>query len=70
MSLKDSKIALNLETTLSSAGVTNGGDLTVKDLGPQISWKMVFLIEYVCGLLAISKGKPVHFPAPIHRLDL
>ena len=27
-----------------------GKELFVKDLGPQISWKTVFLIEYVSGL--------------------
>lgn len=30
-----------------AAGVAEGGELVVKDLGPQISWTTVFVIEYV-----------------------
>lgn len=32
--------------TLESLNVRNGGKLFVKDLGPQIGWKTVFLAEY------------------------
>lgn len=28
-------------------GKLEGAELQIKDLGPQISWKTVFLIEYV-----------------------
>jgi len=39
--------ALDDLSTLSSLGITTDGELVVKDLGPQISWKIVFLTEYV-----------------------
>lgn len=42
ITLKDSKNTLNDEAKLVDAG-----ELLVKDLGPQISWKTVFLVEYV-----------------------
>jgi very-long-chain enoyl-CoA reductase len=29
----------------------DGAELAVKDLGPQISWRTVFLVEYVRALL-------------------
>jgi len=35
------------DVTLKDAGVEEGGELSVKDLGPQVSWKTVFLVEYV-----------------------
>ncbi|KOB73576.1 Synaptic glycoprotein sc2 [Operophtera brumata] len=38
--------ALKDEITLSSLNIVNGGTLYVNDLGPQISWKSVFLTEY------------------------
>jgi len=44
LSLKGSKAALADDVTLKD---TDGAELSVKDLGPQISWKVVFLIEYV-----------------------
>jgi hypothetical protein len=47
LSLKGSKAPLANDTTLKDAGVEDGGELCVKDLGPQISWKTVFMIEYV-----------------------
>ena len=28
-------------------GKVEGAELHVKDLGPQVSWRMVFLVEYV-----------------------
>lgn len=34
------------EDTLKSLNLESGGKLYVKDLGPQISWKNVFLTEY------------------------
>lgn len=34
------------EDTLKSLNIQDGGKLYVKDLGPQISWKGVFLAEY------------------------
>ncbi|KAG6369694.1 3-oxo-5-alpha-steroid 4-dehydrogenase-domain-containing protein [Boletus reticuloceps] len=51
ITLKDSKNVLNDEVTLVGAGVADGGELSVKDIGHQISWKTVFLIEYAGPLL-------------------
>lgn len=31
----------------------DGAEVTVKDLGPQIGWKTVFLIEYVRAALTV-----------------
>jgi very-long-chain enoyl-CoA reductase len=45
--LKGEKKALSDDTTLVDAGIVNGAELTIKDLGPQISWRTVFIIEYV-----------------------
>jgi len=60
ITLKDSKNTLNTEVKLADAGVVDGGELQVKDLGHQISWKTVFLVEYA-GPLVIH---PIlyHFP--------
>ncbi|KAF9238538.1 3-oxo-5-alpha-steroid 4-dehydrogenase-domain-containing protein [Melanogaster broomeanus] len=46
ITLKDSKNILQDELKLVDAGVVDGGELSVKDLGHQISWKTVFLVEY------------------------
>jgi very-long-chain enoyl-CoA reductase len=35
------------DKTLDDYGVKEGDSLFVKDLGPQISWRTVFLVEYV-----------------------
>ncbi|KAF9223328.1 hypothetical protein BS17DRAFT_734053 [Gyrodon lividus] len=60
ITLKDNKDVLHDEVKLVDAGVVDGGELSVKDLGHQISWKSVFLIEYA-GPLVIH---PIlyHFP--------
>ena len=47
LSLKGDKKALPDDATLASVGITDGGELVVKDLGPQISWRTVFMVEYV-----------------------
>lgn len=47
LTLKDDKKALQDEATLASLGLGDGAELAVKDLGPQISWTTVFVIEYV-----------------------
>jgi very-long-chain enoyl-CoA reductase len=60
---------------LKDAGVVEGGELSVKDLGPQVSWKTVFLVEYVSvsciswlSLIDTSSlGWPVDYP-PSHLL--
>jgi very-long-chain enoyl-CoA reductase len=37
----------------------DGWELQVKDLGPQVSWKMVFVVEYVSFLVTfLSLGYP------------
>ncbi|KAF8526283.1 3-oxo-5-alpha-steroid 4-dehydrogenase-domain-containing protein [Hysterangium stoloniferum] len=38
--------ALDDQATLVGLGIKSSGELVVKDLGPQISWKTVFLVEY------------------------
>lgn len=38
--------ALSDSDTLKNLSISNGGKLYLKDLGPQISWKGVFLVEY------------------------
>ena len=47
--MKGDKKALDDEVKISTVlGVKlEGAELQVKDLGPQISWRTVFLIEYV-----------------------
>ena len=40
--------------TLAAAGIADGGELEIKDLGPQVSWTTVFLIEYVCTCCVMS----------------
>src|SRR6267154_3900760 len=47
IALKDSRNLLADNVTLKDAGVVEGGELSVKDLGAQVSWKTVFLVEYV-----------------------
>lgn len=47
LTLKGDKKALSDEVTLQAAGISEDAELGVKDLGPQISWRTVFLVEYV-----------------------
>jgi very-long-chain enoyl-CoA reductase len=57
LTLKGEAKALDDDAVLAAAGVRDGSELAVKDLGPQISWKTVFLIEYV-RLFSLS----IHLP--------
>ncbi len=47
------------ERSLISYGVKSESVIVVKDLGPQISWKMVFFLEYL-GPLLIHQGYLIH----------
>lgn len=52
--LKESKQIPITSDTFFKAGLSNNTQLFVKDLGPQISWGVVFLIEYFGPLLVHS----------------
>ena len=45
--MKGEKKALVDDATLADAGIVDGTELNIKDLGPQISWRTVFIVEYV-----------------------
>lgn len=53
LSLKGEKKALIDENSLQEAGIHDGDELAVKDLGPQLGWRTVYLIEYVRSAVAI-----------------
>ncbi|THH17075.1 hypothetical protein EW146_g3683 [Bondarzewia mesenterica] len=46
ITLKGEKQALDDEASLKDAGFVDGGEASVRDLGPQVSWKTVFIVEY------------------------
>lgn len=47
LSLKGETKALDDSAILAAAGIRDEGELVVKDLGPQVSWRTVFITEYV-----------------------
>lgn len=49
LSIKGDKKALADDTNL-----TDGMEVTIKDLGPQISWRTVFIVEYVSFLPVVQ----------------
>jgi very-long-chain enoyl-CoA reductase len=68
MTLKGDKKPLSDATRLADIGFANGGELEVKDLGAQVSWQTVFLVEYA-GPLVIH---PLiyHFPKVFYGKDV
>ncbi|KAK7690947.1 hypothetical protein QCA50_006050 [Cerrena zonata] len=54
LSFKGKREALSDETILTAAGLSEAGELTVKDLGPQMAWQTVFIWEYLGPLIIHS----------------
>lgn len=52
LSLKGTKASLADDKTLKDV-LGGETELVIKDLGPQISWRTVFLVEYVCGFVSL-----------------
>ncbi|KAH9953205.1 3-oxo-5-alpha-steroid 4-dehydrogenase-domain-containing protein [Lactifluus volemus] len=61
LTLKGGSKALEDDAILAAAGVLDGSEMVVKDLGPQVSWRTVFMTEYVAGPLVIH---PIFYYLP------
>jgi hypothetical protein len=53
LTLKGGSKALEDDAILAAAGVLDGSEMVVKDLGPQVSWRTVFMTEYVCSFSCV-----------------
>ena len=51
LSSDKSRVVVSGDKPLTSFGLASGDEVIFKDLGPQISWRTVFLIEYVGPIL-------------------
>ncbi|PVU88011.1 hypothetical protein BB559_005764 [Furculomyces boomerangus] len=60
LTIPDKKIVLEDKKTLGDYSINNGDVIHFKDLGPQIAWKTVFLIEYFGPIVIHSLF--YHFP--------
>ncbi|KAF2639403.1 hypothetical protein P280DRAFT_491229 [Massarina eburnea CBS 473.64] len=61
-----SPIANNGDVTVHQTGLRNRSAIDVKDLGPQISWRTVFIVEYLGPLLIhplVYYGRPLIYGA-------
>lgn len=56
---KEKPLVLEDERSLISYGIKSDSVIILKDLGPQISWRSVFLLEYL-GPLLIHQGYLIH----------